>query len=160
MKSVFNQFLIALQNKIGAEIPDSEIEPGIRETNQDLGQLEVYDVRPAVPFPCLLVDLAAPSYEQKQFKTQWANMQVTMRLGFDQWGSSSSLSPEDVRVKALAYYEIENKIYEVLQDWNAEGLLMRPLRRLSAVTEKRDDKFRVRVITFTAVYEDRVRQAL
>lgn len=159
MTSIFNQLLILLQAKILADIPDSEATPGIRYIEQDLAQLDVYETRPAISFPGLLIDYASTVYEQKQNKAQWGQMNIAMRLAFDQWGSSSSLAPEDARIKALAYYEIENKIYLSLQDFTAGGLLMLPLKRVSASTEKRTD-FRVRIIVFRATYEDVGLQAL
>lgn len=151
--------LIKLQTKLLADIPDSEATPGIRMVEQDLAQIDVYETRPAVSFPCVLVDFPSTNYEQKQFKAQWAQMNIQLRLAFDQWSSSSSLSTEDIRRKAMAYYDIENKIYLSLQDWTADGLLMLPLKRVSDAKEKRED-FRVIAITFKATYEDRGLQAL
>jgi hypothetical protein len=159
MTSIFNQLLIKLQNKLMADISDSETTPGIRYVDQDLGQVDVYDTRPAVSFPCVLIDFSQTLYEQKQFKTQWAKMNINLRLVFDPYSASNSLAAESVREKALAYYEIENKIYLSLQEWNADGLLMLPMKRIASSTEKRDDKLRIRNIVFTAIFEDRSLQS-
>lgn len=155
MTSIFNALLVKLQDKLVAAIPDSADTPGIRLVDQDFGQVDIYEVRPAVSFPCVLVDYSNTEYVQKQFKAQWAEMNIVLRLAFDPWSKSSSLSPMEVREKALKYFEIEQKIYLTLQDWTADGMLMLPLKRMSAVSEKREDKFRVRQITFKATYEDR-----
>jgi hypothetical protein len=160
MTSVFNQIFIAIQNKILTEIPDSTATPGIRYIEIDMGQLENYSTRPAVSFPCLLIDYTSTTYLQRQHKAQWGEMLINFKLAFDTWGNSSSLSSEELRKLALRYYEIENKIYLALQDWNAEGLLMQPLKRVSASSEKREDNFRVRDIVFKATYEDRGLQLL
>ena len=117
--------------------------------------------------PWLGIDFIEVQYEQKQLKVQWAKIRIRFRLCFDPWGSSSSLAPEETREKALAYYEIENKLYLVLQDWRYEQtpgsgdyLLMKGLRRISAVTEARKDTLRVRDIEFECTLEDRGVQAL
>jgi len=155
MASVFNQLLFKLQSKILASIPDSVGTPGIRMVDQDMGQVDFYTVRPAVPFPCLLVDYNNTEYVQQQFKSQWGQMLIKMRLAFDPWSKSNSLAPMDVREKALIYYEIEDKLYLALQDYYADGLLMLPLKRVSAKTEKdRTDKLRIREIIFKATYQD------
>lgn len=158
MESVFNRLLIAIKNKIFTDLPDSPEEPGIRYINQDLGQLDFYVQRPPVSWPCVLIDFTDTTYEQKQFKAQWGQMNITLRMGFDQWSDSSNLAPQEVEEKALRYFELENKLYKALQDWDADGLLMVKMRRIGALSEQREDKYRVRRLSFRAMYEDRAAQ--
>lgn len=159
MTSVFNALLIKLQERLVAAIPDSVGTPGIRYVEQDLGQLDFYATRPAISFPAVLVDYTVTTYEQKQMKTQWAQLSgIQLRLAFDPLSNTSSLTPLQVREKGLQYFEIEQKIYLTLQDWTADGLLMLPMKRISAATEERQDPFRVRRIGFKSTYEDRTLQ--
>lgn len=160
MTSLFNQLLIKLQTRILAQVPDDGNDTGIRYIDQDFAQLEVYDTRPSVAFPCALIDYNQTVYKDLQLKSQLCTLNMNVRLGFDPYSSSNSLTDEATREKALSFYEIENKIYLAIQDWNADGLLTIPFKRISAITEKRQDKFRVRVIAFRASYEDRGMQAL
>lgn len=166
MASPFKQLLIALQEKILADIPyDENTRAGVKEVNHDFGQIDIEGMRPAVAMPWIGIDFSDAQYDQKQFKVQWAKINITFRLCFDPWSNSSSLAPEDVRAKALAYYEIEDKLYTSLQDWRYEYqagqfLLMKGLRRLSAVTEQRKDTLRVRRVVFECWFEDRAVQAL
>lgn len=142
-----------------AAIPDSVGTPGIRYVDQDLGQLEFYSTRPAISFPALLVDFTTATYDQKQHKTQWAQLSgIQLRLAFDPYGGSSSITPDAVKQKALEYYDIEQKVYLAFQDWRADGLLMLPMKRVSATSEVREDPFRVRKLVYKATHEDRTLQ--
>lgn len=166
MSSPFKSLLMGLQDWIGNEIPyEASTRVGIRESNQDVGQIDAEGVRPAVAFPWCGIDFSETKYDQKQFKVQWAKANISFRLAFDPWGSSSSLAPDDVRENALAYYETEDLLYLKLQDWRYEYepgkfLLMIALRRISAITEQRKDVLRVRKIVFECTFEDRGLQAL
>lgn len=147
MESLFAQFFLALQEHIKAV-------PSIRWVDQDLGQLEFYDQRPAVSFPCVLIDLSSTTYEQMQLNQQWGNLTFTLRLGFAPYSPANSAAPISVREKALEYYEVEHELYKSVQGFDASGLIQ-PATRVSAITEQREgDNHRVRVITFTTSFQD------
>jgi hypothetical protein len=148
MDSFFAQVLVKLQDRI------KEFVPEIRYIDQDLGQLEWYQDRPAVSFPCVLIDFNNTTYDQMQLDQQWGNASFTLRLGFPQYSSSNNLVPDTVKEKALQYYEIENRLYKAVQGYDADGL-MQPCTRVNAASERREeDNFRVRVLTFTTTFQD------
>lgn len=155
MTSVFNTLLIELQARITTALPDTPAIPGIRYVEQDLGQIDVYETKPAVPDTGVLVDYISTNYVQRQLKAQWAEMNINLKLYMFNASSSNSLAPLATKEKALFYYELESKLYLILQDWTANGLLMLPMKRVSSGSEKRDDGIRVRNIVFKATYEDR-----
>lgn len=146
MKSLFAQLLLKLSDHIKSTVPK------IRWIDQDLGQLENYEIRPAVSWPCVLIDFTETSYEQMQKNRQLGNMTFTLRLGFDNFSSSANISPQATKEKALEFYEIEQELYEAVQGYTADDL-MQDCTRINAATEKRED-FRVRVLTFTSMTED------
>lgn len=149
MTSVFANLLLKFYDRISSQVPE------ILMVDQDLGQLEFYDQRPAVSFPCALIDFVQTGYKDKQLGAQWGEMIIAFRLAHDTYSNSSSATPQTVQEIALQYYETEAKLYKALQDWNADGLLMLPMSRISVVTERRDgDNYRVRVISFKATAED------
>lgn len=167
MASPFKPLLIATQEKIKNDIPyEATTRVGIRESNQDVGQIDVEGVRPAVSFPWCGIDFSEAQYTQKQFKVQWAKVNISFRLAFDHWGSSSSLASEEVRESSLAYYDTEDLFYLKFQDWKYEYepgkfLLLIGMRRISAITEQgRKDLLRVRKVVFEFTFEDRGVQAL
>ena len=150
LQSFFAQLLLKLQAHIKTEVAE------IRYINQDLGQLEVYDMgSPSVSWPCVLVDMSDTNYSDLHGGTQEANVcTILFRLGFNPFSQTSNLQPEEVRKLGLQYYEIEQKLYQALQGYDADGL-MQPMTRTRMATEKREeDAFRVRVLIFTTSFED------
>lgn len=127
--------------------------PEIRFTDQDLGQLEAYEIRPAVSFPCCLIELEQFQFsEANNFKIQIAEGVVSFRLGLVKYTDSNNLTPKNTRVNALQYYEIEQKVYKAFHGWAPPGF-SKFLRRVAG-TEKREDDIRVRAIRFATSYTD------
>lgn len=147
MTSLFAQLFIALQKHITAEVPE------IRFIDLDLGQLEEYEVRPTVPFPCVLIDFTEAQYSNLSRLQQWADITINIRLGFSPYSSSSSITPDVPKEKSLQFFEIENKLYKALHGFTADDCVQ-PLIRTSAATERREDSYRVRALTFTTATED------
>lgn len=137
----------------------------IRYVEQDLGQLEFYDSRPPVAFPCVLVDFDNFRCTDMSGKSQMVEGDVIFRLALDTWSSGSSLDSQDVRAYALKYFEIEHRIFQTFHGWapnfeDVRGNGKRAqikcgrLTRSSAATEKREDNIRVREIRFRIEFED------
>src|SRR5690606_7773624 len=92
----------------------------VRYVNQDLGQLENYNPntgRPAVSFPCVLIDFDNFNADDLTDKIQELEGDVIIRIALDTWSNSSSLNNSDTRSKALAYYDIEHAVYKALHAW-------------------------------------------
>lgn len=145
-----SKFLLRFQEYLKTEVPE------LKYVNQDLGQLEYYTMdSPAVSWPCALLDLNDTTYSDLLNNVQEANQAtVTVRIGHNPYSGTSNLQPEDVRIKGLFIYELEQKVYQKLQGWTAGGICS-PLSRIRKVTEKRDeDAFRVRVLIFSTAFED------
>jgi hypothetical protein len=148
MNSLFAKVFLALQDKIKNDVPE------IRWIDQDFGQLEDYDIRPPVSFPCVLIDFNSTSYEEMNQRRQQANITFTLRLGFPAFSYAASTAPQSVRELALQYYELEQRLFEAVQGFDGGGV-MQGCTRQSTVTEgRKDDNLRVRVMTFTAMSED------
>lgn len=127
--------------------------PELRFIDQDLGQLENYDIRPAVAFPCLLIDLDEFKFSDVAgTNNQIGEGIIQFRLGLVQYSNSNNIAPVNVRANALKYYELEGKVYRTVHGWAPEGF-SRLLRRAEA-TEKRDDDIRVRVSKYFSSYTD------
>lgn len=152
MNSFYAQMLTAMQARITEAVPE------IRYMDIDLGQLEHYEGdRPPVSFPCVLVEFNSTKFAQLGQLVEEGDCSITCRLGFAPYSATNSLAPDEVKEKGLNYFEIENSLYAALKGWapgEGEELLCQPLNRLSDGTEGRNDKLRVRVLTFTTSYMD------
>lgn len=147
MDSLFAQLFLAIQEHIKTEVP------AIEWIDQDLGQLEAYQTRPAVSFPCVLIDFPTTQYSNHSQMVQWADINISVRLGFTPFSSANSEAPDVSKEAALQFYELENKVYEALQGFTANDCVQ-PLNRISVATERRDDVYRVREMIFTTATED------
>lgn len=147
MTSLFAQLYLSIQAQIKIKVPE------ILWIDQDMGQLELYETRPAVVWPCALIDFPATQYSNEGQLVQWAMVQINIRLGFAPFGSANSEAPQLTKEQALDYYEIENKLVKALHGFTANDAVQ-PLVRQSTATERRDDAYRVREIIFTTATED------
>jgi len=139
-------------NRIMAKVPE------VRFIDQDLGQLENYELRPAVSWPCALLDVEEFTFTEMGNDLQQIGQGIlSVRIGLVKYSESNNLVPEAVRKNALQYYEVEQKVIEALHGWKSVGF-SRLLRRVSA-TEKRDDDIRVRVLKFAVSFEENLTPA-
>ena len=126
----------------------------LKYINLNLRQLDFYEVQPAVAWPCCLIDIIQITYDQRQ-DGQHGNLQLRLTLGFDVVSDTSGLAPDEVREAGLNYFELENKIYQKMQYYNAGGLVFNDFIRLRDATQQRDDAFRVLDNDYKATFHDR-----
>jgi hypothetical protein len=125
----------------------------IRYTEQDFGQLENYEMRPAVAWPCALIDVEEMQYsDQQNHHEQLAQCIVTIRIGLVKYTDANSITPTNIREKGLQFYETESEVAKALHGWAPTGF--GKLLRRAAGTEHREDDIRVRVLKFAISYTD------
>lgn len=152
--SYFGQLFLDLSEHIKTAVPE------IRWIDQDFGQLEQFEYRPAVSFPCCLVDFPLANYSNNAELAQIGDITVQLRLGFAPFDKSHVGAPTTVRERAVDYYAIEQKVVEAVQGWFTA--YTQPLIRINAGTEQRmsaSDQadsigLRVRVVNFSTCYDD------
>lgn len=124
---------------------------GVRFVDLDWNQLDFEN--PPISYPAVLVDFPETSFSQFQ-RHQNGRVLVRLKIIYASFTNTSSLTPGDLESTGLAFFELEQAIYEALQTKDASGLLADVLIRKSAITEKRDDGLRVRVVDFECSYID------
>lgn len=130
--------------------------PAIKWIDHDLGQLDFYQTRPPVLFPCVLIDMNNAQAAQKQQQMQLITLNFTLRLATDQYNPTAAVTPLSYKEAGLANYEIEFDIFKAINEWKADGLLYRSIYRSSFESEARQDPFRVRRITFSCEYIEKI----
>lgn len=146
MDSQFVQMYLEIMARIKDQVPD------ISYINFDLGQLENYGERPAVSFPCVLLDFDNFTFSDMLSNSQIAEGTVRVRFAFAPFSNTSSLTPQIAQAKGLNYLEIERKLYKALHGW--DGTDFGALMRESVETEKREDDLRVRAMNFSTTFQD------
>lgn len=146
--SPFANIYLKIVERLTAQVPE------LRYIDQDMGQLENYTMKPPVSFPCALIELGDFDFDDMAGKNmQHGEGLVLIRFATESWSPSNNLAPTQIREKALAYYDIEQKIHVALHGWRSTGFSK--LLRRKAVKEQRDDtNIRVRILAFATSFED------
>jgi hypothetical protein len=113
----------------------------------DTGQLEHYEGRPPVVFPCALIDIEYPNCEDLDSASQKVNASITIRLAFEQMGETNTAAPDLIRARALGILDTVASIQTALQGWNTTDF--NELSRDSVKTEKREDPLKVYNIVYS-----------
>lgn len=146
MNSPYSKIFIEIMARIKDRVPE------IRYINQDIGQLDNYTDRPAVSWPCILIEFEDFNFSDANAGIQIGEGALMIRLAHNPFSDSSSLTENAVREKALQYNELSYKVNQALHGWSGEsfGALMR-----SADNKiPREDGIRLREITYTTVFYD------
>lgn len=143
MNSPISKLYTAILDRIKIKVP------AIRYISQDLGQLEFYDDKPPVSWPCVLIDVGDLNYEDASCGLQLATANITIRLALTTYSDVSSLTTAQVRELGLQFYELEHELSNILHNWQPPHDELGAIVRTASATEKRDDNIRVRQITFS-----------
>jgi len=150
MNSPFANLFLAVQQHIQDTVP------AIVYIDQDLGQLKNNDkpsFRPAVSWPCVLIDFDDFSFQNLSENVQTVEGTVVLKLGFAPFSSSGQATPTTYKEKAIEYYDIEWNLNKTMQGWTP-GNDYGYLSRSTSITEKRNDAIRVREIRYRIAFED------
>lgn len=113
----------------------------------DEGQIDVPE-RPAVAFPCVLLEMGYTGCESISVKTQRVKAEIGLRVAFHPVGATNANAPTIVRQKSLARFDQLQELHRHLQGWKPDGCLI-PLRRTKAMPEQREDGIRVYQFIYT-----------
>lgn len=112
----------ALVAKLKTEVPE------VKWIDFDMGQLDVSeDERPAVAFPCVLIDIAytgcSDLREEPLNTKQQCTVRVSLKTAFENLlNNTSGNTPEAKTDKALEIFDVMDKIHLALQAWTpADG---------------------------------------
>ncbi|RQO78099.1 hypothetical protein DBR40_09115 [Pedobacter sp. KBW01] len=123
----------------------------IKWIDKDKGQLEFYEVRPAVAFPCALIKVEITRTENLGRNVQRCHGRVTIRLAFDYVGGTSAATPAGTRQQSLDYFDLAQAVYLTIQGKTGGA---GKFDRQSATEEPRPDGLTILNIPFTTVWLD------
>jgi hypothetical protein len=146
MNSPFAQIFLALQARIAEIIPD------IGLIDMDYGQLESKE-RPAVAFPCVLVDFQNWQFEDLSNLVQTASGIIIVKLATDPYSGTDNITPDTYKQDALNIFELEYDLYKGLHGWNPGGNTG-PLGRSYINTDNRRQGMKVRALSFSLSFQD------
>lgn len=124
-----------------------EVAPELRWIDIEEGQLYTPE-RPAVAWPCCLVDMSYDDCETLANGRQNITARVTLRVAFACQGATALAAPEPVRTQSLSRLDTLQRIHNGLQLWRA-GTLTKPFKRRGVRPERSADGIKV----YTMIYE-------
>lgn len=120
------EIFIALCDYLSKEVPE------LLWIDEDEGQLNIQTgERPAVGFPCCLVDICYPSCQDENETEQLVSVTITLKLAFRPNGETNNKAPTAVRRKALERLYMVDKVQNCMQGWTADERIS-PVSRKSA----------------------------
>lgn len=131
--------MIAVQDRLLELLPEK-----IAYLAEDWGQLDFYNERPPVTFPCVLIDIAEAEFSDCTRKVQQGEAILTVRVAHFDPVNVSALAPDSD--KAFRMFSLLRTLYVQLQGLSGEtfsGLTRTSLRRA-----KREDAIREYVMQF------------
>lgn len=135
----------AILARIAAEIPE------LKYVDLDKGQFEIE--RPPVSFPACLVSIQIPSATENHRTNLHKQVMVTLRIGWDFWGNTSSITPTPNRAQSLAYFDLVEKIEAKFQGWDDGSRRFNYFSQMALREERRPD-IKVVNIPFKTSYHD------
>ena len=171
MTSPDSILFVAIRNRINAITINSV--PAFPWIDQDLMQLESHngDNRPPVSWPAVTIDIEDGTVQNLGDNSQTGILKVCIRIGFAPFSSTSNITPAPWANKALEYYDLEQAIHLALHGWTPGVVTIDPttspatsadltnifghfIRSAFPRTEKRNDRIRVRVLSYIISMDD------
>ncbi len=147
MNSPFANIFKKIMERIETEVPE------IKYIDLDLGQLEGNSIRPAVAFPCSLVDFENFDFTNLTQHSQVAEGDVIIKLGYAQFSKSDNAIDPLWRDFALDYFDLEWKLQKALHGWSP-GDEFGYLTMTNATRENKPQSIRVRTVRYRLEFED------
>ena len=140
------EIFVALCDHLEKEVPE------LRWIDEDGGQLNAHqNIRPAVDFPCCLIDISYPDCRDTNETEQLVNATITIRLGFQSAGETNSKTPEPVRRRALERLSVIEKVQGAMQGWTADDIIS-PVSRKSSQSSIMANEVKVYTIVYKTTF--------
>lgn len=142
------ELFIAVCDRLKAKVPE------LKWIDAEEGQLSVSE-RPAVAFPCCLIDMSYATCNAFAGAKQQVTVQFCLRVAFVANGSMNAAAPANVRDRAFANLDVIEKIHKALHWWTNDRVFApMPLRRVRVTPERRSDGLKVYNLLYQAGYSD------
>lgn len=148
--AILANIFLSIQARLVAQCPE------LRFIDLDTGQLEYKDAqeRPAVLLPCALFDFTDIRFTDASDGVQVAeDSTLQVRLGIDPFTQATHYFTETQIANAINFFNIEHRVNLALHTW-CDGVYFGPLSRTNLKSERRNDKLRVRIMTYKFGYMD------
>jgi hypothetical protein len=129
--------------------------PELNWVDADKGQIDRYQVKPAVSFPCALIEVSLPKTQNMNHTTQQCTGMVMVRIAFNYTGEANGEVDDELLAESLEYLDIIQKVYIGLQAKTSGVYQYSPLERTGLIPEPpRTDGMKVIRMAFSTTFLD------
>lgn len=121
--------------KITAKLKEANF---IKMIARDRGQIDKYEGKPQVIFPCALISISLPKRKNLDRFTQNKTCTITIRLAFERLYDDSNLNSETNQLKALEYYDRIEQVDGLFQGFT-DPHFSSPWECTATIDEQRPD---------------------
>jgi len=141
MKFIYEAILARLADQV----------PELKYIDLDKGQFEME--RPPVSYPACLISMQVSNTQENHRNNLHKQLLVSLRIGYDFFGNTSSITPDPHRADSLAYFDLVEKIETALQGWDDGTRRFNYFSQMALREERRPD-IKVISIPWKTSYHD------
>lgn len=124
--------------------------PELRYVAEDWGQLDFYEDKPPVKFPCALVSVSNIKFESQTAGVRYATMTVLIRVADAPSVSGTMAAPKEYRDRAFSILDLMDRIGNALYAFGGEDF--DELEQREITHYGREDAIREYAMTFETAY--------
>ncbi len=124
--------------------------PELRYVAEDWGQLDFYEDKPPVKFPCALVSVSNIKFEAQTAGVRYATMTVLIRVADAPSVSGTMAAPKGYRDRAFSILDLMDRIGNALYAFGGEDF--DELKQREITHYGREDAIREYAMTFETAY--------
>ena len=140
MRHVLEEIMGRLQEEV----------PELRYVAEDWGQLDFYEDKPPVKFPCALVSVSGIKFEPVTAGVRYATMTVLVRVADAPAVSGTMAAPREYRERAFSILDLMDRIGNALYAFGGEDF--NELEQKEITHYGREDAIREYAMTFETEY--------
>lgn len=127
--------------------------PDLQFIDKDKGQIDRYETRPPVAFPCCLIKISNTPIEYLHSTLQRRTAIITLRLAFNYVGSTNADTPENLLIQSLEYFDTVEKVEQaILPNYYKNHRFT----QTASIEENRPDGLTVINLQFRVQYEKNI----
>lgn len=122
---------------------------GLKWVDLDKGQLNNFEVRPAIDFPAALIRIEYPRTTKITRNDQQCTVVVTISIVHDCLNDTDSSTTKSILDKSLEIYDLNDAVHQALQGQIDTKIFRSPLERTSVRDISRPDRLKVFTVTYS-----------
>lgn len=128
---------------------------GIKWIDLDKGQIDNFEVKPAINFPGALIKIEYIECRDMGSGIQQCRVRVTIRLVWDFSGHTDSTMSPELLAKNIEYFDFVQLTYLAFQGHHDVAVIRSPFTRTRQVEESRKDGLKVIALQLETVVLDK-----